>query len=200
MTTLKTHTHKSQREILLSTLLEMFKQRGYTEITVKDREQCVKCLDDRGKITCALYAPYLKLDTATVRQISKFATETGIQHGIFIYQEAQQNVNTNLANLATIQQTQNIEIEVFPALNLYYIPTWHELVPEHVRVVRPELVVRPEPVEAKSNLDSTLKKEFKNLPILTLTDPTAQFLGFRKDDLIKIINRKDKSVSYRRVV
>jgi DNA-directed RNA polymerase I, II, and III subunit RPABC1 len=161
------------------TIMEMFSQRGYTDIEF-DIANRLMAIKPNGEYICAFTTIIDKLNNDEIHSHISQLQEDEIKHGLLIYEGVPTPaVKGVIANLPAL----GINIELFHADDLQFNITKHELVPKHSCLGREEA------------------KEFKqkygtNIPSMLRSDAVSRFLDFRKGDII-CITRKSGAISYR---
>ena len=160
-------------------ILQMFNQRGYTNINNTQNENITADKPDKSRI-CAFPKIIEKLNVSEIHNHIAFLQKIDISHALIVFEgtptPAVKNVISNTPDL-------KMNIELFQADDLQFNITEHKLVPKHI------LLSKEEAAEFK-------EKYGVNIPILLHTDAVARFFDFTKGEIIKII-RRDGFVSYR---
>lgn len=142
---------------------EMFSQRGYTNIEVKDN--CITALRDEDVI-CAYTDVIDKLVVGHIKNIIKNMKDNKIKQGIIIYQDSHSSIST-IVNSAIVS---SVLIEIFSVFELQFNITKHVLVPKHTVI----------------NKEEAKKLKDYSLPIILRTDPIVRFYDFKRGDIVKI--------------
>ncbi len=166
-------------------ILEMFEQRGYTDIDSSD-EIRVLAVKKSGDQICAYTTIISKLNVAEIKFYIGLMQTTNIPHCILIYDgsftPAVKSIMEHIPNLHTEQGT-SLNIELFSADDLQFNITKHILVPKHILLEREESI-------------SIQKKYGVKIPIILRSDPIAKFYNYHLGDIVKIL-RRDGHVMYR---
>ncbi len=173
------------------TVMEMFEQRGYTDIDDSNTEY-IMALDSSGNQVCAFTEIIPKLNNEMSENIISRMEEMKLPHAIFVYTGTPTPaVKTALARISDL----NIYIELFEVLNLQFNCTKHELVPHHTKLSREEAIEFRKQYGVL--VDTPDKPVIKlQIPILSKLDPIARFYDFQKGDIIQI-KRPTGVIGYR---
>jgi DNA-directed RNA polymerase I, II, and III subunit RPABC1 len=161
------------------TIIEMFNQRGYTDID-SDIDNRILAIKPDGEQVCAFGSIIEKLNNDEIHSYIAQLQQDEIKHGLLVYEgiptPAVKSVMANLPELG-------INIEIFHADDLQFNLTKHVLVPKHVLLSKEDA------------------KEFRlkfgiNIPVILRSDAVSRFYDFHKGDIIMII-RKTGAISYR---
>jgi DNA-directed RNA polymerase I, II, and III subunit RPABC1 len=167
----------NQNEKACSTILEMFSERGYTDI--ENGDEYIIAKKENGDGVYAFKNVIEKLNIEQIKIVIYKLGEIKISHGIVIHEEKPTSAVKNF--LADSANT-DIKIELFPVVDLQYNPTKHVLVPKHVPLSRREAMEFRQKYESK-------------IPTLLKTDVISRFYGFERGMIIKII--RPDTISYR---
>lgn len=174
--------NRTVEEKIITTVTEMFEQRGYKNITIESSSTVIG-YDEKEQKICAFCRPVPKLGIAVVQEKIGNLQKMNCLHGIIVTQEkpaykAKEGIK-NAINL-------NMYLELFLASELLFNITKHEYVPQHSL--------------AEENESQRVKKEYgKYLPYILNTDPICRFYDFPKGSVVKIL-RQNGVVFYRLVV
>jgi DNA-directed RNA polymerase subunit H (RpoH/RPB5) len=169
-------------------ILEMFEQRGYTNIKIVNEN----CDDKKGKIIAKKQDGNLiyaftkiieKLNIDEINSFIKFMHDNETEHILIIYEDKPTPAVKNITKTMDLK----LNIELFHADDLQYNVTKHDLVPQHVKLSKTEAI------EFKNKYGIKIPYILKNV------DPVSKFYDFKRGDIIKIV-RKDNVVYYRMVV
>lgn len=160
----------------IKTIEEMLTQRGY-KIILKDGDKIIG--ENKTKKICAFIKPVLKYNIERIKETINLLNKIKIKHCIIIYIESATPVVKKLIN-----NSAEIEIELFMKDELEYNITKHILVPTHKGMSKKEII--------------EFKKKHSNLklPGLLKNDPISRFYNFKRGDIIKIF-RPGGFISYR---
>jgi DNA-directed RNA polymerase I, II, and III subunit RPABC1 len=170
----------SRAEKARNTILEMYSQRGYTEI--KEEENKIYGTTLNGNRVCCFTSIIEKLNISEVQSHIVSLQAMGINHGILLHEGTP---TPPVKNVITTCPDMGMELELFHANNLQYNPTKHFLVPKH------ELMSSEDVKKVKSKFD------IKCLPRIKEDDPISLFYNFKKGDLIRV--HRGTGICYRLV-
>jgi DNA-directed RNA polymerase I, II, and III subunit RPABC1 len=163
---------------IINTILEMFEQRGYSDI--KQNEEYITANDTDNNIIRVNLNIIQKLNIAEINSIVHNLQDNNISHCIVIFQGIP---TPSVKNLILSLPELNLNIELFKAEDLFFNITKHILVPNHEKLNKQEQI--------------QFKKSFGiNIPVLLKTDPISKFYNFKRGDIIKV-TRKNGFISYR---
>ena len=159
-------------------IMEMFTQRGYSDIDEDDNR--IIAIKPDGTQICAFSTIIEKLNVAEIHNHVAILQKDEINHGLIVFEG---NPTSAVKNVVANTPDLKMTIELFQADDLQFNITEHKLVPKHIRISKEET------------------KEFKekygtDIPVIKTDDAVARFYNFCKGEIIKII-RKDGFVSYR---
>jgi DNA-directed RNA polymerase subunit H (RpoH/RPB5) len=161
------------------TILEMFEQRGYTDIDSSEDNR-ILATKSNGDQICAYSHIIQKLNVGEIKTYIALLQTLNIPHCILVYDgvftPAVKSIMEHMPSL-------NLNIELFSADNLQFNVTKHVLVPTHILL-------------DKNEANEFKKKYGKKLPVILRSDPIAKFYDYHRDDIIKIV-RRDGHVMYR---
>jgi DNA-directed RNA polymerase subunit H (RpoH/RPB5) len=160
-------------------ILEMFVQRGYTDIDDTGDNRIIAITQDGNQI-CAFAHIIEKLNVSEIQTHISHLQEMQITHGLLVHEGTPTPAVKNVVNVAP---DLNLTIELFHADDLQFNATKNLLVPPHVRLSRDEAR------KLKALFDT------KQLPTLKTDDVIALFYNYRKGDIIKIVRKS--SIAYR---
>lgn len=163
---------------IINTILEMFEQRGYSDI--KENNQYITAINNDNNIIRVNLNIIQKLNIAEINSIVHNLQDNNISHCIVIFQGIP---TPSVKNLILSLPELNLNIELFKAEDLFFNITKHILVPNHEKLNKQEQI--------------QFKKSFGiNIPVLLKTDPISKFYNFKRGDIIKV-TRKNGFISYR---
>lgn len=158
-------------------LLEMMKQRKYTDIQVsedsdQDTSVDITCKDEQGKtVYVKKLLMRLKLPHFFKKYIESLEDAKEAHHIIILCKKH----SSSFAKLC-----EPYSVELFREEELQINITKHVLVPEHIRI----------PSYDKDKINEILKKfscdSVSTLPAILQTDPVCKFFGGKSGDLFKI--------------
>jgi DNA-directed RNA polymerase I, II, and III subunit RPABC1 len=158
-----------------NTCIEMLIQRGYN--IVEQDEQKIIGEMDIDKI-CIFLVVSAKLNINKIQEYIGMSDMLRIKHCVIIYRDGVTPVANKIVNNSI-----EIEIELFNQEELSYNITKHSLVPEHIKLSG---------IEAQTIID----KYGKKLPIMFTVDAISRFYRYKDGDIVKII-RRNKFIGYR---
>lgn len=168
-----------ESENVLLTCIEMLQQRNYTDIEQMDNIFSIYAKKPDDKRVCIVFHKQSKFNVAHVQEYTSRMKHEGIDHIIIIIQ----NTVTPMAK-KVIENSCEIDIELFVRDELVFNITKHVLVPEHIKL-------------DDSSASSIRKKFGTTLPVLSRNDPVSRFYGYKRLDIIKIVRKKTGFIAYR---
>ena len=172
----------SLKEFTTPVLLEMLKDRGYTEVE-EDYDGLVGSNNSRGFDDIIVsFVDQEKVSVEIVRQIAKMVQDDNFTRCmlVFINQPSPQ-VKTFLNDSEL-----NINVELFGKFDLGFNVTKHILVPKHT-------LLQDDERKAIGKLYG-----FKNIPQIKLNDPLSKYYGAKRGDIFHITRKI--GMTYRIVV
>lgn len=162
------------------TCVEMIEHRGY-KIVDRDEERILATKPD-GTHMCVFVAPSHKFNVESIQEYISMMKKMSLSHCIIVNKD-----NATPIAKKIIEDSPDLDIELFYVDELQYNITKHYLVPKH------ELAFKKGTKEY-----TAFKKKYMadNFPILLKTDAVARFFAFQKGDIIKI-TRPNGVISYR---
>ena len=162
------------------TCVEMIEHRGY-KIVDRDEERILATKSD-GPHMCVFVAPSHKFNVESIQEYISMMKKMSLSHCIIVNKD-----NATPIAKKIIEDSPDLDIELFYVDELQYNITKHYLVPKH------ELAFKKGTKEY-----TAFKKKYMadNFPILLKTDAVARFFAFQKGDIIKI-TRPNGVISYR---
>lgn len=158
-------------------LLEMFSQRGYTDVTLPENR--ILAVKPDGERIIAFIDIINKLNVAEIHQRMSILESEEITHGLLVYSGTPTPaVKAVVGNAPSL----GVTLELWPVEDLQFNITKHRFAVKH------ELLDREETKEFK-------EKYGVNIPVLLRSDAMARFYDFPKGSVVKIY-RKD-FVAYR---
>jgi DNA-directed RNA polymerase I, II, and III subunit RPABC1 len=158
--------------------LEMVLQRNYTIID-KDDERILALKPDGFKM-CVFTTNSSKFNVETIHEYISMMKKMDINHSIIVYQDTATPVAKKI-----IEESTELNIELFHVDELQYNITKHSLVPRHQIMYKKNTV----------GCSNFKKKYSSKFPLLQKNDPVARFYGFDTGDIIKIT--RDDGVMFR---
>ena len=152
------------------TCIEMIEQRGY-KIVDRDDERILATKPDKTHM-CVFVAPSHKFNVESIQEYISMMKKMELTHCIIVNKD-----NATPIAKKIIEDSPDLDIELFYVDELQYNITKHYLVPKH------ELAYK------KGTKEYTVfKKKYMadNFPIILKTDAVARFFAFQKGDIIKI--------------
>ena len=156
--------------------VEMLNQRKYKIIT--DEDDKIIATKPDGKNMIVFFSGTPKFNVKNMQIFITIMNDLDIFHAIIIYKDG-----ITAFTKKAIDQSIEMEFELFTEEDLQYNITKHELQPEFNKITVTEAE------QLKTNYGS-------KFPILRHDDPITRFYNFQKNDVIKII-RKSGYISYR---
>jgi DNA-directed RNA polymerase I, II, and III subunit RPABC1 len=160
--------------------IEMIEQRGY-KIVDSDNERILAVKADNSQM-CVFVVPSHKFNVETIQEYISMMKKMNLSHCIIVIKD-----NATPIAKKIIDESPDLDIELFYVDELQYNITKHYLVPKH------ELAYK------KGTADYTaFKKKFMadNFPVILKSDVVARFYAFQKGDIIKI-TRPNGLITYR---
>ena len=160
--------------------VEMIEQRGY-KIVDSDNERILSVKPDNSQM-CVFVVPSHKFNVETIQEYISMMKKMNLSHCIIVIKE-----NATPIAKKIIDESPDLEIELFYVDELQYNITKHYLVPKH------ELAFK------KGTVDyNAFKKKYMadNFPVILKSDAVARFYAFQKGDIIKI-TRPNGLIMYR---
>ena len=177
-----------------ATLRIMFEKRQYQNVVETDN--FISGTDHTGQRVHAFKEIFTDLNVKVISDIIKVLNnleQTEKIHGIVIYKDnCTSAVNKSILPTAA---NVNVNIEIFPQLDLLYVCIHHDLVPAHHRLSSEEALKFKKDFVS---VDSKGKYRLK-IPIIFTSDPIARFYNFRSGDIIRV-ERKNELPAFRVVV
>jgi len=157
-----------------ATCLEMITQRGYTIVDLEN----MTALKDDGNQMIVFFNESPSFDTKSMKEIFSLMTDIGVKHSIVIYKD-----KVTPATKSTLEQLQDMKIELFAEEDLQFNITKHRLQPIFKKLKDDEAV--------------DFKKKFGiKFGTLRIDRPIARFYDYSKGDVIRI-TRSDGYINYR---
>ena len=159
------------------TCVEMIEHRGYIIIDQDDerilatRENRVTKKDEQ---ICVFITNTSKFNVESIQEYISMMKKMDVWNCIIVYRDSATPVAKKI-----IEETKDMNIELFTEDELQYNITKHVLVPKH------EIVFKKGTVGCVN----FKKKYTDNLPIILKTDPVSRYYGYEKGDIIKITRR-----------
>lgn len=165
---------KMSKEKAKEICLEMLLQRGYTILEVEN----IIAVKPNGKQVLVFFNEASSFDTKSMKEIFSIMSERNVDHSIVIYKD-----KVTPATKSTLEQTEDMKIELFAEEDLQINITKHRLQPIF------EKLKDEEAVEFK-------KKYGLKFGVLRLDRPIARFYDYMRGDVIRI-TRPDGYINYR---
>ena len=157
---------------------DILQQRHYTIID-KDEERIFASKPDGSKM-CVFISNYPRFNVETIHEYISMMNKMEIYHSIIVYKDTVTPVAKKI-----IEESSDLNIELFHVNELQYNITKHYLVPQH------QLLFKKNTVGC-----SNFKKKYSSkFPLLQKNDPVARFYGFDTGDIIKIT--RDDGIMFR---
>ena len=169
-----------EREI--ETIKDILNKRGFN-IIEEDNNKIIGI--NSGKYICVLKNVIDKFNVDRIKDITTILNKIKCDHCIIIYSDSVTSMAKKFIETSTEKK-----FELFKQDELKYNITRHVLVPEHIKLSNTDV----EMIELKKKI------RIQDLPILQQNDPISRFYAFNRGDIIKIIRKKDCSISYRIVI
>lgn len=162
------------------TCLEMIEQRGYIVLDHDDD----RILADKpdGTQMCIFIATATKFNVESIQELITMMHNMSIKHSIIVYKDTATPVAKKI-----IEETKDMDIELFHIDELQYNLTKHYLVPRH------ELAHKK---GTKEYVEFKKKFNADKFPILLSSDPVVRFYHYQKGDIIRVY-RSNGFISYR---
>jgi DNA-directed RNA polymerases I, II, and III subunit RPABC1 len=160
--------------------MEMIEQRDY-KILDRDEER-ILAIKPNGEQMCVFVAPSHKFNVETIQEYISMMKKMNLTHSIVVIKD-----NATPIAKKIIEESPDLNIELFYVDELQYNITKHYLVPKH------ELAYKKGTKEYV-----VFKKRYmaENFPVILKTDAVARFYAFQKGDIIKVA-RPNGIITYR---
>jgi DNA-directed RNA polymerase subunit H (RpoH/RPB5) len=152
------------------TCIEMIQQRGYIIEDDNSDECIILATKPSGERMCAILMDIHKFDVSRLKEYIGLMKELKVNHSIVVYKE-----KVTSKTKKTVENLDDIKIELFTDEELSFNITKNALVPVHRLLTREE--------SKKFLIDYGTK-----FPVIRLSDPISRFYGYEKSDVIEIIN------------
>jgi DNA-directed RNA polymerase I, II, and III subunit RPABC1 len=166
----------------IETIKDILNKRSF-KITEEDEKKIIGI--NSGKYICVLKDVIDKFNVDRIKDITNTLNKINCNHCIIIYSDSVTSMAKKFIETSTEKK-----FELFKQDELKYNITQHILVPEHIKLSNTDI----EMIELKKKI------RIQDLPILLQNDPICRFHAFNRGDIIKIIRKKDCSISYRIVI
>jgi DNA-directed RNA polymerase I, II, and III subunit RPABC1 len=168
---------KNKMEKVRQTCIEIFQQRGYTDIDTKE-ETLIKAVKPNKELICAFLLNTPKFNNEKAQSYIGMMNSMDIKHSLIIYKDL---VTSSAKKIE--QNLKSMRLELFSEDELQYNITKHILQPIFERL---------------SDTDAIeFKKQYgSKFPTILRSDPIARFYGYQRGDVIKVI-RKNGYITYR---
>lgn len=162
------------------TCLEMIQQRGY-KILDTDEDRILAMKPNKTQM-CVFITTACKFNVESIQEFISMMHKMSIKHSIIVYRETATHVAKKI-----IEESKDMDIELFHVDDLQYNITKHYLVPEHTIAFR-----------KGTTGYNDFKKKFNadKFPTLLSSDPVARFYHYSKGDIIRV-KRVDGYITYR---
>ena len=160
--------------------LEMINQRGY-KIVDRDEERILAIKPDNTQM-CVFVAPSHKFNVESIQEYISMMKKMNLAHSIIVNKD-----NATPIAKKIIEESPDLNIELFYVDQLQFNITKHYLVPKH------ELAYKKGTKEYMA-----FKKKYMadNFPVILKSDAVARFFAFQKGDIIKV-TRPNGIITYR---
>ena len=162
------------KERVRKTCLEMLIQRGYTIVD----DENMTALKPDGNQVIVFFNESPSFDTKSMKEIFSVMTETCVEHSIVVYKD-----KVTPATKSTLEQSEDMKIELFAEEDLQFNITKHRLQPIFQKLKEEDAV------EFKKNFGI-------KFGTLRIDRPIARFYDYARGDVIRI-TRSDGYISYR---
>jgi DNA-directed RNA polymerase I, II, and III subunit RPABC1 len=163
------------------TCIEMITQRGYS-IVDRDDERILAIKPDKQQM-CVFVSQTHKFNVESIQEYISMMKKMDLKHSIIVNKD-----NATPIAKKIIEESPDLNMELFSVDELQYNITKHYLVPQHQLAFK------------KGTKDYiAFKKKYnmiENLPVILKTDAVARFYAFQKGDIIKI-TRPNGMITYR---
>lgn len=155
--------------------LQLLEQRGYTCITPTEDEgeKKITAKKEDNSVICVYFCKDAKLNKSVLNKYLVDTDEQNSRHLIIVHT----GLVTSITN-KSIEQTIDMEIELFADFELQFNITMHRLQPKSFEKID------------KSTCIKYKKLYGNNFPHMLTKDPIARFYNYKKGDMIKITSRK----------
>lgn len=157
---------------------EILQQRNYSIID-KDDERIFASKPDGSKM-CVFISNSARFNVETIHEYISMMSKMEINHSIIVYQDTVTPVAKKI-----IEESTDLNIELFHVNELQYNITKHYLVPNHQIMFKKNTV----------GCINFKKKYSSKFPLLQKNDPVGRFYGFESGDIIKIT--RDDGIMFR---
>jgi DNA-directed RNA polymerase subunit H (RpoH/RPB5) len=162
------------KERARATCLEMLIQRGYTIVDFEN----MTALKPDGNQVIVFFNESPSFDTKSMKEIFSVMMETCVKHSIVVYKD-----KVTPATKSTLEQSEDMKIELFAEEDLQFNITKHRLQPIFEKLKDDEAV--------------DFKKNFGiKFGTLRIDRPIARFYDYTRGDVIRI-RRSDGYINYR---
>ena len=159
------------------TCLEMVQQRGYVVID-QDDERILASRENKStkeeEQICVFITNTSKFNVESIQEYISMMKKMEVYNCIIVYRDSATPVAKKI-----VEESKDMNIELFIEDELQYNITKHYLVPKH------EIAYRKGTVGCVN----FKKKYTDNLPIILSTDPLSRFYGYEKGDIIRVVRR-----------
>jgi len=159
------------------TCVEMIEHRGYIIID-QDDERILATRENRitkkEEQICVFITNTSKFNVESIQEYISMMKKMDVWNCIIVYRDSATPVAKKI-----IEETKDMNIELFTEDELQYNITKHVLVPKH------EIAFKKGTVGCVN----FKKKYTDNIPIILKSDPVSRYYGYEKGDIIKITRR-----------
>ena len=161
----------------INTAVEMITQRGYKVDNMDMDGDTIIGINDSGKQIVIFTNPVIKFNVDRIKEFINILNKMKQSHCIVIYVDS-----VTAPTKKMVENSIDIDIEIFTQEEMQYNITKHRLVPKHTL------------------LSSTEAHEFKTkygikFPTLMLTDPVCRFYNFQRGDIIRVTRKNDRGTN-----
>ena len=164
--------------------VEMIQQRGYIIID-QDDERILASRENRvskkEEQICVFITNTPKFNVESIQEYISMLKKMDVSHCIIVYRDSATPVAKKI-----VEESKDINIELFTEEELQYNITKHYLVPKH------EIEFK----KGTLGCANFKKKYTDDIPIILKSDPISRFYGYERGDIIKV-TRKGGYVMFR---
>ena len=153
------------------TCFEMLCQRGYSILLDESDDYIIMALKPDGEKMCAILMDIHKFDVSRLKEYIGLMKELEVNHSIVVYKE-----KVTSKTKKTVENLDNIKIELFTDEELSFNITKNNLVPTHT-------------VLTKEESKAFIHTYGTRFPVIRLSDPISRFYGYEKGDVVEIKNK-----------
>ena len=149
----------------------MIEQRGYSIIDDESDDFIIMAVKQDGERMCAILMDIHKFDVSRLKDYIGLMKELNVKHSIVAYKE-----KVTSKTKKTVENMDDIKIELFTDDELSFNITKNELVPKHILLSK----------EESKQFIHTYGTRF---PVIRTTDPISRFYGYERGDVVEITNK-----------